>query len=92
MLDQYDKKPEDGYKDLIKIEAAEGLSAILGLRNVKKCPIILPFRKRRSRTSKNSSIASPKRLRSTSATPIASRSSSSASMRHARDGPSRACS
>lgn len=45
MLDQYDKKPEDGFKDLIKIEAAEGLSSIIGLRNVKKWSDHPPFQK-----------------------------------------------
>src|SRR6266853_797624 len=40
-----DEKPEDGFKDLIKIEAAEGLASILGLRNVKKWSDHPPFQK-----------------------------------------------
>jgi CheY-like chemotaxis protein len=45
LLEQYDKKPEDGVKDLVKIEAAEGLSSILNLRRVKKWSDFPPFQK-----------------------------------------------
>jgi DNA-binding response OmpR family regulator len=45
LLENYDKKPEEGNKELIRIEAAEGLSSILKLRNVKKWSDHPPFQK-----------------------------------------------
>ena len=45
LLDKYEKMPEDGNKDLIKIEAAEGLAALLNLKNVKKWSDHPPFQK-----------------------------------------------
>jgi DNA-binding response OmpR family regulator len=45
LLDKYEKMPEEGNKDLLKIEAAEGLSALLRLRSVKKWSDYPPFQK-----------------------------------------------
>jgi DNA-binding response OmpR family regulator len=45
LLEQYDKKPEAGDKDLLKLEATEGLAAMLNLRNIKKWSDYPPFQK-----------------------------------------------
>jgi hypothetical protein len=45
LLDKYEKDPKDGSTQLVRIEAAEGLSAILGLRNIKKWSDHPPFQK-----------------------------------------------
>ncbi len=45
LLDKYERTPEEGSKDLLKIEAAEGLADILKLRAVKKWSDHPPFQK-----------------------------------------------
>jgi DNA-binding response OmpR family regulator len=45
LLDKFEKMPEEGNKELLKIEAAEGLAALLNLRNVKKWSDHPPFQK-----------------------------------------------
>jgi DNA-binding response OmpR family regulator len=45
LLEKYDKGPEEGNKELVKLEAAEGMASILNLRNVKKWSEFPPFQK-----------------------------------------------
>lgn len=45
LLDKFEKAPEEGSKDLLKIEAAEGLADILKLRAVKQWSDYPPFQK-----------------------------------------------
>jgi hypothetical protein len=45
LLDKFDKMPEDGNKELLKIEAAERLSSILKLKSIKKWSDHPPFQK-----------------------------------------------
>jgi DNA-binding response OmpR family regulator len=45
LLEKHDKQPEEGDKDLLKIEAAEGLASLLNLRNVKSWSDYPPFQK-----------------------------------------------
>ena len=45
LLKEYNKKPEDGDKELVKIAEAEGLFPILNLRNIKKWSDFPPFQK-----------------------------------------------
>jgi DNA-binding response OmpR family regulator len=45
LLDKYEKQPEEASKDLLKIEAAEGLADILKLRRVKQWSDHPPFQK-----------------------------------------------
>src|ERR1043166_9168392 len=43
LLKEYDKKPEDGDKELVKLADAEGLFAFLNLKNIKKWSDHPPF-------------------------------------------------
>ncbi len=45
LLDKYEKMPEEGSKELLRIEAAEGLAALLNLKNIKKWSDHPPFQK-----------------------------------------------
>lgn len=45
LLEKHDKNPEEGDKELIKLENAEGLSAFLRLRTVKQWSEFPPFQK-----------------------------------------------